>query len=260
MLESPQQFDDKKRKFFAHIALRVREALQLHKRAGLWERTEGKREWRNVTEHCLVEIARLEVLADMLDLPADVKKEAATATVLHDFFKKREGGMSAQMPTWSDFEKASEEARHQMQEAGFNENTVRMASSMGHSSLIETERILNKGSLSPEDTAYLLIHYVDDYTMGSDWTKPAEILPDGSAVNDLDRRVLKNENNQRYTRLNEDGRDYFAGETTFSAQRRIGHLVEERLAKLVAEKSARGVDARDLPQFTDREIHTRIMR
>lgn len=258
MYENPEQSIDKKRQYFIKIGLQMREALKLHKKAGLWERRNGERDWGNVSEHCLVEVARVDVLADKLKLPDDIREDLKTAAALHDFFKKGEkeiitsGGIS-----WDSFEKASEESMRQMQEAGFNERTVRLANSVGHGSLVETQSILSKESLSPEEVAYLILHYVDDYTIGSEWVSPAEDVEDKS-INDLDRRVDKNEANERYAILNEEGRARLAGETVFEAQRRIGHLVEERLASLIAETTGQAVPAKELPQFIDEEIRSRI--
>ena len=90
MCENPEQIIDKKREYFVRLGLQMREALKLHKKAGLWERKEGKRDWGNVSEHCLVETARVNVFADKLGLSEDVKKDLATAAALHDSFKKGE--------------------------------------------------------------------------------------------------------------------------------------------------------------------------
>ena len=264
MRENPEQFVDNKfvdnkREYFVHLGLRMREALKLHRKAGLWERKEGKRDWGNVSEHCLVEVARVDVLADKLGLAEDIRSDLSIAAALHDFFKKGEKEIvSAEGLTWDSFEKASQESKRQMQEAGFGEKIVHLANSSGHGSLVETENILNKESLSPEDTAYLMLHYVDDYTIGSDWANQVEVSPDGNRVNDFDRRIDINESNPRYVQLNEDGKKYFNGETAFEAQRRIGHLVEERLAVLLTERTGQTVDAKDLPQLIDTEIQTKI--
>lgn len=260
MRENPEQFIDKKRQYFVGLGLRMREALRLHKKAGLWERKDGNRDWGSVSEHCLVEVARVDILADKLNLPEDIRKNLNTAAALHDFFKKGEKEIvTSEGLSWDSFEKASEESTRQMREAGFNERIIRLANSIGHGSLVETESILNKESLSSEDVAYLVLHYVDDYTIGSDWANPIENIDD-KQINDLDRRVDKNKANQRYARLNEEGRTKLSGETAFEAQRRIGHLVEEKLATLiaVAENTDQIIDPKELPQFIDREIQSKI--
>lgn len=258
MRENPELFSDKKRLYFVSLGLRVWEAFLLHKKVGLWNRTDGKRDWGNVTEHCLVEVARVDIFTDKLNLPEDIRKDLNTAAALHDFFKKGEKEIiTSEGLSWDSFEKASEESTRQMREAGFNDRIVRLANSIGHGSLVETDSILKKESISSEDLAYLALHYVDDYTIGSDWANPVENIDD-KQINDLDRRMDKNEANQRYARLNEEGRTKFSGETTFEAQRRIGHLVEERLACFIAGNSGQTLDPKELPQFIDREIQSKI--
>jgi nuclear transport factor 2 (NTF2) superfamily protein len=260
MRESPERsFDERKTAYFSQLAMRVREALKLHKDAGLWERKDGERDWGNVSEHCLVEAARVEVLADKFGLPEDVKRDLILAAAAHDFFKKGEKEIvSADELSWNSFEKASEESSRKLREAGFNERIVRLVNSVGHASLPETASILEKATLSEDDLAYLVQHYVDDYTVNSEWSKPVESTAGGESINDLDRRVDKNEANERYARMNEEGKTRFSGETSFQAQRRIGHLVEEKLASLLEEKTGQKVDAKELPEVVDMEIRSKI--
>ncbi len=258
MKENIEQAINKKREYFIHLGLQVREALKLHKGAGLWERKEGKRDWGNVSEHCLVEVARVSVLADELELPDDIKSDLKIAAALHDFFKKGEKEIvTAEGLTWDSFERASEESSRQMKEAGFSERIIRLANSVGHGSLIETENILNQENLSPEDIAYLILHYVDDYTIGSEWAKEAEVLDDKN-INDLDRRIEKNKANPRYSQLDEEGRERFQGETTFEAQERIGHVVEKRLSSLLNERNRELSSPKELPQYIDQKIDNKI--
>lgn len=48
----------KRRNFFVRLGLQVRDALKLHDEMGLWNRADY---WGNVSEHCLVEVARVQV-------------------------------------------------------------------------------------------------------------------------------------------------------------------------------------------------------
>src|SRR5574341_90381 len=247
----------KKRRYFVRLGLAVREALRLHKRADLWERREGRREWRNVSEHCLVEQARAAVLAEWLRLPADTKRRLALAAAAHDFFKRREQE-TVSGRTWADLQGAIDAAARWMRDAGFEEKTIRLVNSVGHSSLAATEARLRQPRLSDEDVASLILHYVDDYTIDSAWAAPAEARGGGGRANDLDRRVERNEANPRYAALDAEGRIHFEGETTFEAQRRIGHAVEERLAALLVKAGRSPFDPVDLPMLVDDEIRALI--
>src|SRR3989344_5741892 len=80
-----------KTKFFANLATKNTGAFKQHAREGLWVRNEkGERDWGNVSEHCLVEIARVSVLADMIGLSKSVSKDLELAAGLHDAGKKQE--------------------------------------------------------------------------------------------------------------------------------------------------------------------------
>lgn len=252
----PEEFLARKCRFFGKQGLRVRAALKLHRKAGLWERCRGIKQWRNVSEHCLVEAARVGVLADWLGLPWETNRKLALAAAAHDFFKRREHETGAR--SWSELERASAAAARCMCEAGLDEEIVRLVDSVGHGSLEATEALLAKPRLSEMDVARLVMHYVDDYTIGSAWVAPVEILPDGRRINDLDRRIDRNAANPRYATLDAEGRVRLGGETTFAVQRRVGHAVERRLAALLEAVRGRPVDPLDLPMLVDTELRARI--
>ncbi len=260
-MEGLENSGREKTKYFSQLAVEMREALALHKGAGLWERKDGKRDWGNVSEHCLVEVARTDVFAGMLKLPDDVMEDLKVAAALHDFFKKGEKEIATNEGlSWNSFDKASQESTRQMKEAGFSERVVRLANASGHGSFLEIEEILRKGSLSPEEVAYLVQHYVDDYTMDTEWAASAEMISSGRFINDLDRRIDMNGRNPRYARLNEEAKEYFNGETMSEAQRRIGSAVEERLAQLIHESIGQSLNPKDLPQFIDKEVRRNISK
>jgi len=249
----PQDINNKKKEYFIKIGLRIRKALELHKQSGLWNKKNGKRDWGNVSEHCLVAAARSEIFSDILDFTENLKKDLMIAAGLHDFFKKNEkeivtkGGLN-----WDSFAKSSREAENKMEEAGFSDTVIRLANAVGHNSLIETEKLLLEEQLTPEDLACLVLHYIDDYTVGSEWATG------GQDKTNLDMRVDNNIKNPRYAQLNEEGKAIFNGETTFEAQRRIGHLVEEKLTEFINKKSNQSINSKDLPQFIDQQIKNNI--
>jgi len=254
-------FEARKREFFTNIGISVRQALKEHSKGGLWDRETGssKRSWGNVSEHCLVEVARSSVLAEALNLPGEIQTQLITAAAVHDAFKKREKEIaSAANLSWDGFEQASTEFKKQLQEAGFDETVIGLAHSVGHGSLLAMEEILAKDELTPEDIATLAMHYIDDYTLGSGWTTPVETRENGERINNLDKRIDSTELNPRYALLNEEGRQHLHGESSFEAQRRIGHLVEQRIAALLAERSGQTVDPLELPEWIDQEIRQRI--
>lgn len=262
-------FDCDKTIHFANLGLRVRAALKMHVAQGYWERTpEGARDWGNASEHCLVAAARANVFAVFLGFKEELRRDLVMAAALHDFFKKGEKQMlQANGLSYDSYDAAQEEAARVAREAGFSDRVVRLSGAVGHSTVHETERLLGLKALSDEDVAYLVMHYVDDYTIGSDWAKPAQVI-EGAIINDLDRRMQKNEANPRYAVLNEEGRKYFNGETAYQASRRVGNLVERRLTELLRERAveefseARGdvllTTPKMLPEYIDGLIRLTI--
>lgn len=66
-------------------------------------------------------------------------------------------------------------------------------SRIGHGrpeSIAEAERLSGE-PLSEQNIAFLVMHHVDTYTVGSNWAQPSEISTDGKRINDTDRRYEK---------------------------------------------------------------------
>lgn len=257
--EDPEKKDNNtkgKTRFFSRLAVEVMGSLKLHKKEGLWDRNEkNERDWGNVSEHCLVEVARTKLLSRNLGLSEEETKKLTIAAGLHDFFKKGEKSFIEHgILTWESTEKSEEESRRIMTENGFSQEIIELAHSVGHDSLSKVEEILNKQDLTEHEIAFLIMHYVDDYTIDSEWCKPAS---DGK--NDLDRRMEKNETNPRYQVLNQDGIGKFMeNETTFQAQHRIGKLVESRIAQLMTDRLYEEIRPTTLPARIDEGIKNEI--
>lgn len=265
--QETKEFKTKKRQFFARLGLEMREVLKQHKIHRLWERDEKGESWRNVSEHCLVETARAEVFAEMLRLSDNLKKDLKLAAALHDFLKREEievikGALKSEEPIWDILEKHDKEELKTMRQTGIEENIIYIARAPGGEKEVLSlmlEILDKQGPFSDNDVACLLLHYIDDYTRGSEWADSAETVPIRGRINEFDRRIDKNESNPNYKRLNEEGTGWFKeGETAFQAQRRIGHLVEGKIAELLKERSGIDIDPLDLPEFIDNEIRGKI--
>lgn len=240
------------RNYFVRLGLQMRPALELHQRAGLWERTpEHKRDWGNVSEHCLAEAARAEVFGDLFRLPAALKEDLKIAGALHDYFKRREKEITREGGgTEEAFAKAETESLRRMTEAGFSERVIYLASGTGtvESIKVVTPQLLAKSQLTDDEIAYLALHYIDDYAIGSDWVTPATTLPDGTVVNAFDRRM--DDLDVRYPELKAEGFNDF--------QRDIGHQVEERLAQILSERTGLQVSPKQLPETIEQGLKERI--
>jgi len=256
--EQGKSFDEKKTEFFVKIGLSVRDALKMHKEAGLWG--EGDENWRRVSEHCLAEVARVDVFADKLGLSEEIKKDLIIAAALHDFYKKREINSRKEKELSLDgLIKASKESDEMLKKYGFSERIIRLSGAASVPSLPEVVKILSKKYLGEEDIAFLILHYVDDISTGSDWVDPAEIVEGGGKISVIDKRLKQAAKNKKYDLLNEQGRQIFDGRTSSEEQMRIGYIVEERLAGLLNKRGEFVTDnPKDLPYLIDQEIKLRI--
>ena len=254
--QQPNSFEKQKTKYFSQLAIKVKEMLKFHKVAGLWERKGEKRDWGNVSEHCLVEVARADVFAEKLKLTDAVERDLVLAAALHDFFKKAEKEMAvAGKLNWELYERSGQAQTQSLVDAGVKPEIIKLVNSVAHSALADMEKLLRKDQLNDEEIAALIMHYIDDYTVNAEWAE----LADQTGKNDLDRRLDKAESNPRYEQINKDGIGRFReNETAYQAQRRIGHDVEARLAELIIEKSGEIINPRDLPTVIDQEIKNKI--
>ncbi len=249
--------------YFRKLLIAARTELKIHQDAGLWGEKGSKEDWRNVTEHCAVEAARVGVIGELVGLSPDVQQDLATAAWLHDAGKKEELALArSNGMSFESFVISEQRARERLTTAGYSDRIVRLSTSVGVGVLSETETILAKPSLSDDDTAFLIMHYIDDITSDSKSIRPAEFISDGTVINDLDRRIDKNQANQNYTRLNEEGKEHFSGKSSFQMQREIGHKVEDRLFTLLRDRGVANLpDASiHLPEFIEEQVNYKIYR
>lgn len=255
----PGSFEYKKRAFFSNLAVQEIDALRMHKKRGLWERTpEGSRDWGNVAEHCLVEVARAQIFAELLGLSSEITADMMQAAAVHDYFKRVEKEiMTAGGFSYDSYAAAQKIVAVDLPTNGYSERVTRLAGAVGHETSLEAQRILGLADPNEDDIAYLVMHYIDDYTINSDWAGEAEDT-DGNKINDLDRRLDSVEANPRYQTLNQEGTIHFNGETPYTVQRRVGHAVEQILAELIGEQTGKAIDPVDLPVYIDGLIKEKI--
>ena len=267
-----QSFEEEKRIYFSRLALRVASAMRMHKNPGLlWERKGGVRDWGNVSEHCLVELARANVLARKLGLPEATKRELELGAALHDFDKRSEiMAMRAAIARGESGSEASdradEEGERQLRKAGFSQEVLDIASSSGgkYPELFEMVRLLEKDKLTDHDVACLIIHYVDGYTRGSEWADPVAVTENGEAINEVDRRTQKNLDNPTYKKFDEEsvaqlaGNPIFRGMGSLRGEGLVCHMIEKHLAERIHRKTGEMINPLILPEIIDQEIRSEI--
>lgn len=156
------------------------------------------------------------------------------------------------------YDLASKVSEQKLKFAGVPENIIKIHNMVGHTSCPEIEKMIEKKSdlLDEEEIKKLIIHYLDDIVVENTINPEITQNENGQKLNALDRRCIQNENNPTYTKYNfawiNDQRNK-TGETAFQMQRRVGHLVEEKLAELLDIK-----DPLSLPSVIYSQIQKNI--
>jgi hypothetical protein len=266
-------FEEKKGTYFYGLCREVRLALELHQKpletvdgnqrgGGLWDRINGERIWRNVSEHCMVEVARVGVLGQWLGLPDELVHDLKLAAAFHDFNKRR--AIEITVPNAGTpkegTEQAGREATQIIREYGVSPRVLDILKILEDKMISETGKMAKKSILTDLEKAQLVMRYVDDYTMGSDWVEMVREI-DGNRKNALDQRVDNNETKPKYVENSQQWRSILGGESLHEAQRRCGHAVEYRLTSLINEEKMMQnpiIDSLDLPYVVDQEIRSQI--
>lgn len=265
--EDHSRLEAAREKYFGALGRRFPEAMALHKKRGLLDDPS----WKNVVGHCFLETARVEVLAELLKLPAPLARDLALAAAVHDFYKREEvaaiqkdleaGGTGFEASV-----QASREASAILLGEGFPKRVVEFLELVGgYPEVLAAihERTL-KTDLSDEEIATLAIHYIDDITRGDLWAAPAE-RRDGLCINELDRREAKNNANPNYHKIRQETEKklaaypFAAGKNGFRVMTEVSHAIERRLTPLIEARSAVKIDPIDLPEYIDTVLKTRIL-
>jgi len=256
---SETRAEAKKTEYFSRLARKFYSAFVLHQTQGkLWDRTdEGKRSWGNVSEHCLVEVARAGVLSDLLKFSPEAKENFMYAAALHDLSKRREkelpvseGGIS-----WEEYEtEVSQWSEGRIVMSGFSQEIADLSEAVGHGSLPKIEKMLeHPENLSESDITYLAMHYVDAYTRGSEWVTPYD-----GVTSELDLRAKKNKDNKTLARLQEDGKKVFNGRNYNDVMVDAVHKIEILFSRLIRERKNLAIEPARIPEFIDEQIGFQI--
>ncbi|MBI4091583.1 MAG: hypothetical protein HY427_00020 [Candidatus Levybacteria bacterium] len=250
--------------FWASVGFKVREGMRMHKLTGQLEK--GPDSWRNVTEHCLVQTARSEILGRWIGLPEDLIRDMRMGAILHDFDKKEEMavirqanqiGASPLSPVRSEGKIADDLLRT----SGFSDRVIRLADSSGVDApqLIEAQRILDQESLSDEDLAWLVVHYVDDCSIGTDW-----VLSSQEGRNIVDFRMGQNKSKADYVKISQEiaqelaNHPKFRGMNIYDAAVSVDRQIERRFAQRIKGITGDDVDPLTVPELVDQKIRESI--
>ncbi|MDO8602196.1 MAG: hypothetical protein Q7R62_03720 [bacterium] len=223
--------------------------------------------WDNVIDHCLLEAARAEVLADCIGLSAETKKNLVQAAVLHDFYKKHEvEGMRSEVAAggsgWKSYQATGKEAVHILKEASISPDVIEIFSSIGSQPVVleQINSILKKSVFAEQDVVRLAMHYLDDYTIDTDWVRPAEKDAAGVMITDFHRRMQRNKSRPSYEKMNQEQRaEYknnplFAGKEPFQVGLELCKKIGEYFVRRIKERSGVSIEEVRLPEYIDAQL------
>lgn len=255
--------------YWAKMALSVREGIAMHYISGQMTKDPQikERPWGNVTEHCLVETARAEKLGKWIGLSDDLIRDMKIGAFLHDYSKRqeitviREANKAGTSPLAA-VKIEQQESEQLLIKHGFGNRIRRLASSAGGYApqLIEAQRILDQTNISDEDWAYLIVHYVDDCSVGADWVEASKISTDGTRINIIDYRAIGNKAKTDYNRISEEiGAELayhpvLGGMNNHDSMSIVSHGIEKRLAERISERTGESIDPLLIPDLVDQRI------
>lgn len=250
--------------YFQDLAISTLSSFRLHKAAEHFDYEDAQdglrvQGWRNISEHCLVEVARVDVLADLLNLPEDIKKDLQFAAAAHDYRKKGEILERKRDTSWDGATVSVDKTAELLWQSKLSRRAIEIAQAPGSRTILQIEKMLDEEPehLSETDIAYLGMHFVDDVTSGSNWVSEATV-ENGILVNDFDKRIMNLLNNPKYAQEIEEGKLHLGGRTIVEAMLVCGDRVESLLEALIRERSGIDIEHKRLPEYIDSQIKSRI--
>ncbi len=263
------RIEPKKHKFFTELALRYREYMRLHvdqmERDQRFNHTQRVHtpsgitidrvgRWGDPTEHCLVEAAVAEILADMVKLPEDQKRLLVAAALVHDWRKKGEVEETRYVTDPKVIEGSYQKSKEGIRDSGVEQAraVASLTESVAHTSLPQFAQVnLPDRSISLREGTPLvdmIMHYIDDITRGTDLVS-LDVRMDA-----LDKAAQEG----RYA-YNNEGKAVWGGRAYFQAQREIGHLIEQKIVEQLGdEERAKIGDPKNLPNVLKKKLVERI--
>ncbi|MBI2444539.1 MAG: hypothetical protein HYV42_04845 [Candidatus Magasanikbacteria bacterium] len=256
--------DPRKTAYAVHLAVTAREywhqltgkngeryspsIFRLHQAEGLLEKKPDKTRKHMAPEHMITVMSGCKALGRLLNLPEADCQDLVLIGGLHDVNKDIEFRMVR--ATIEDPKAGYGQLGHdlsgtvsaqKLRFAGVPERIINIHDKSGHASCPEIEALLQKKGdnkdLTKDEIKLLVFHYIDDVVTNPNIIDPQITSGEqGDRLNALDRRCIQNEKNSTYTKYNEAWRNdprNRTGETAFQMQRRVGHLVETRLAQMI---------------------------
>lgn len=222
-----KSFDSKKTAYFSKFALAHMPQMRILKEGGILGKENS--DWRNVSEHCLVEAVGADILAEHLN--AD-RQTVVQGVLLHDWYKRHEIGARREHGAVAGFALSSAEDPAQLKELGVSENIIRIA----HANIPESD---DPEYLEQRPLEDKIMHYMDMITDQSDFIEAEE-------------RLRKTESNPATMQFLESFRDKYHGRHLNELQREVAKLEQKEFEKKL------GLGEGKLIEFLKTTLHQRI--
>jgi HD superfamily phosphodiesterase len=222
----PEEYKNKKTKYFSDFALKNFSTMRILKKGGLLGR-EGV-DWRNIAEHCLTEAVAADILAEHLH--AD-RNEVVEAALLHDWFKRREVESMNQLGGEQGYGISKAEDKKLLSKFNVSKDIIALANA-------NIPESADPDYLEERPIEQKIVHFIDLITSGSEFMNAED-------------RLLKVEENPRNVEFSDSFRGRYNGKTLFEFQRQLAVEEQDEFENIL------GLEKGTLISFIEREIEKR---
>lgn len=154
--------DKKKTKYFSSFASGHFSDMKILREGGILGKE--NEDWRNISEHCLVEAVGADILAEVLLANRDKTVQAA---LLHDWFKRKEIEAMKSMGGGEGYKQTISEDERILKEHGVDEDVIKIA----HSNIPQSA---DPEYLSNRTIEQKIMHFIDAVTSGTEFVSIKE--------------------------------------------------------------------------------------
>ncbi len=223
----PTEFERKKTSYFSRFALGHLRDMRILRKGGVLGKE--NRDWRNISEHAIVEAVGADILAEALNTN---REDVIQAANLHDWYKRREVEMMKKLGGAQGHAVTAVEDKRLLHEYGVPPHIVKLA----HSNIPDS---IDREYLSSRTLEEKIMHYMDLITSGSDFMN----------FRDRINIVAQEKHNVEFS---DSFRDKYGGKSLFEVQEEVAQLEESEFEKLL------GVPSGGVIQFIRKKLEERI--
>lgn len=218
---------DKKTKYFSTFALKNLSEMRILKEGGVLGKE--NQDWRNISEHCLVEAVAADVLAEALAANRDKVIQAA---LLHDWFKRKEIEYMKAEGGAEGSKIAHVEDENKLRELGIDEEMI----SLAHSNVPESA---DPEYIATRSVEQKIVHLVD-------------MIASGSNIISYEDRMIPVRQKPYNIEFSDSFKETYKGRSLFDIQEELTHAEIDEFEKTI------GLEQGTLIEFIKSKIQQRI--